>query len=239
MTRAIDPHLATGAHSLDALPDAERPEFEAHLDRCRDCADEVAQLRATAARLGSAVSSVSPVALRLSVLDAVRFVKQVPPDAEAVAVSSRPQGFRRATALVAAACVVAAVVGVVHGALISPAVPSVVASPRTHVGDLLSAPDLQLLSAKDRSAGVAVSRGRDEMLFLAEGLRELPHDRVYQLWLVRDNGPRSAGTARPAGTLTSMLVSGIDGADEAVLTTEPAGGSPGPTSAPIATVVLH
>jgi anti-sigma factor RsiW len=100
MTRAINPHLMTGAHALDALLDAERAEFEAHLGRCRGCADEVAELRETTARLGDAVDHVRPNALRPQVLDAVRHVRQVPPGSEIVTVFSRRQGFRRAAALI-------------------------------------------------------------------------------------------------------------------------------------------
>lgn len=46
--RAINPHLPAGAHALDALPDFERTEFEARLDRCQACAAESAGLQETA-----------------------------------------------------------------------------------------------------------------------------------------------------------------------------------------------
>ncbi|MCR3754571.1 anti-sigma factor [Lentzea californiensis] len=239
LTRAINPHLLTGAHALGALLDAERAEFEAHLGRCRGCADELAELRETAARLGDAVEHVHPHALRSQVLGAVRHVRQVPPASENVTVSSRRQGFQRAAALISAACVAAAAVAGVHGALTSSAIVPPAASPHTHVGDLLAAPDLRLVTAGGSAGTVAVSRSRDEMLFLADDLRALPRDRVYQLWLVDDRGPRSAGTVRPAGDVTSLLVSGMQGAGEAVLTVEPAGGSPSPTGAPVLTIVLR
>ncbi|RDI32254.1 anti-sigma-K factor RskA [Lentzea flaviverrucosa] len=239
MTRAINQHLLTGAHALGALPDAERAEFEAHLVRCWGCADEVAGLRETAARLGNAVDHVHPNFLRSQVLDAIRYVRQVPPASENVAVFSRRQGFRRAAALISAACVAAAAVAGLHGALTSSKITPVASSPRAHVGDLLAAPDLRLLSAGDQTGTAAMSRSRDEMLFLADDLRTLPRDRVYQLWLVDGQGPRSAGTTRPAGDVTSLLVSGIEGAGEVVLTVEPAGGSPGPTGAPVLTIALR
>lgn len=239
LTRAINPHLLTGAHALGALLDAERAEFEAHLGRCRGCADELAGLRDTVARLGNAVDHVHPHALRSQVLNAVRHVRQVPPVSESVTVSSRRQGFRRGAALISAACVTAAAVAGVHGTLTSSAIVPLAASPRTHVGDLLAAPDLRLVAAGGSAGTAAVSRSRDEMLFLADGLRTVPHDRVYQLWLVDDHGPRPAGTVRPAGDVTSLLVSGIQGAGEAILTVEPAGGSPSPTGAPVLTIALR
>ncbi|SDK83760.1 Anti-sigma-K factor RskA [Lentzea albidocapillata subsp. violacea] len=239
MTRAINPHLLTGAHALGALLDAERAEFEAHLDRCRGCADEAAELRETAARLGNAVDHVQPNSLRPQVLAAIRHVRQVPPASENVAVFSRRQGFRRAAALISAACVAAAAVAGVHGALTTSTLTPMAVSARTHVGDLLAAPDLRLVSAEGQAGTAAISPSRNEMLFLADGLRTLPRDRVYQLWLVDGQGPRSAGTMRPAGDVTSLLVSGINGIGEAVLTVEPIGGSPSPTGSPVLTIVLR
>ncbi|MFJ8957997.1 anti-sigma factor domain-containing protein [Lentzea sp. NPDC102401] len=236
-TRAINPHLLTGAHALGALPDAERVEFEAHLGACPACADEVAGLSETAARLAGAVAQVVPSALRPRLLNAARHVRQVPPNSEIRAVFSRRQGFRHAAALISAACVAAAAVAGVHGALNATRIAPVVVSPRTQTGDLLAAPDLRLVTSAAGTA--AMSRSRDEMLFLADGLRALPRGRVYQLWLVDGDGPRSAGTLRPAGTAMSLLVTGIAGVGEALLTVEPLGGSPGPTSAPVLTLDLH
>ncbi|MDX8050985.1 zf-HC2 domain-containing protein [Lentzea sp. BCCO 10_0798] len=181
LTRAINPHLLTGAHALGALPDAERAEFEAHLGRCRGCTDEMTGLRKTAAWLGNAVDHVYPHALRSRVLDAVRHVRQVPPTLENVTVFSRRQGFRRATVLISAACVVTAAVAGAHSALTASTFTPMAVSARTHVGDLLSAPDLRLLTARDQAGTAVMSYSRDEMLFLADDLSALPRDRVYQL----------------------------------------------------------
>ncbi|HUQ58578.1 anti-sigma factor [Lentzea sp.] len=237
-TRAIDPHLLTGAHALDALPGQERDEFEAHLGRCPGCAQEVAELRATAARLGSAVVQVFPDALRPQVLGAVHRLRQVPPVSEVGTGSSRRQGFRAAAALIAAACVAAMAVAGVQGALTASTTIPVAAPPHTRIGDLLAAQDLRLVSAGDPAGTAAVSNGRDEMLFLADGLPALPRDRAYQLWLVDGDGPRSAGTTRPADTAMSLLVTGIRDVSEVLLTVEPAHGSPSPTSSPVLAIVL-
>ncbi|ANZ43171.1 hypothetical protein BBK82_31495 [Lentzea guizhouensis] len=235
----MDPHLLTGAHALGALPDAERVEFEAHLDRCRGCAEEAGGLRETAARLGSAVDhAASPGVLRSRVLAAVRRLRQVPPSSEVEAVASLRQGLRRAAGLVLAACATAAAVAGVHATLSTTTTIPVAASPHTRIGDLLAAPDLRLVTAGQPPGTAAVSRSRDEMLFLADGLRTLPDDRVYQLWLVDDRGPRPAGTPDPAGRAASLLVTGIGGVGEVILTVEPAGGSPSPTGPPVITVSL-
>lgn len=237
MTRALDPHLPTGAHALGALPDAERTEFEAHLSGCAGCTAELAGLRDTAARLGAAVAQAVPGDLRPRVLDAVRFARQVPAVTEISTVFSRRQGLRRAAALISVACVAAAVVAGTYGTLSTSTVTPVATAPHTRVGDLLAAPDLRLVAGRSQGS-VAMSSSRDEMLFLAEHLPPLPRDRVYQLWLVDGHGPRSAGTS-PAGAVISLLAGGVNGAAEALLTVEPVGGSPGPTGSPVVSIDLH
>ena len=50
-------HTLTGAYATDALDADERGAFEQHLESCGSCRLEVAELRATAARLAVATSS--------------------------------------------------------------------------------------------------------------------------------------------------------------------------------------
>ncbi|HEX7301964.1 anti-sigma factor [Lentzea sp.] len=237
-TREANPHLATGAHALGALPGEERDEFEAHLDRCRGCAEELSGLQETAARLAGADVRVAPDALRPQVLQAVHHLRQVPPVTEVGTAISRRQGLLRAAALVSAACVAAAAVAGVHGAVTATRISPAIAPAHTRIGDLLAAPDLRLVTSAQAGGTAAVSSSRHEILFLADGLRSLPGDRVYQLWLVDGDGPRSAGTMRPAGATTSLLVPATDDVEEVVLTVEPVHGSPSPTSAPVVTIAL-
>ncbi|MFJ8961500.1 anti-sigma factor [Lentzea sp. NPDC102401] len=201
--------------------------------------DEVAELAETAAELGRAVDQAAPGVLRPQVLRALRSSRQAPPLVPSGEVPSRHRGFRRAAALVSAACVVAAAVGGVHGALTASTITPVAAPPRTRIGDLLAAPDLRLVTTDEQAGTVAISRSRNEMLVLGHNLRMLPRDRVYQLWLIDDHGPRSAGTTSAAGAVTSLFVSGIEGAGEAVLTVEPLGGSPSPTGSLVLSIVLR
>lgn len=74
-------HALTGAYALDALEPAERADFEAHLARCAECAEEVAGLRETAARLAGAARLAPPAALRERVLAQVALTPQVAPAA--------------------------------------------------------------------------------------------------------------------------------------------------------------
>ena len=54
MSDRADLHTLTGAYAADALDPVERDAFERHLQECADCRQEVAELRATTARLAGA-----------------------------------------------------------------------------------------------------------------------------------------------------------------------------------------
>jgi anti-sigma factor RsiW len=72
-------HSLTGAYVLNAVEGAERRRFEAHLTGCPACAREVAELRATASRLGVAVARQPPPRLRERVLAELRRTHQERP----------------------------------------------------------------------------------------------------------------------------------------------------------------
>lgn len=72
-------HTLTGAYATNALPDAEREAFERHLDVCAACSSEVAELQATAGRLGLAASTPTPPEMRAQVLRRIADVRQEPP----------------------------------------------------------------------------------------------------------------------------------------------------------------
>ncbi|MDT7686790.1 MAG: hypothetical protein QOG57_7100, partial [Pseudonocardiales bacterium] len=74
-----DIHTLTGAYALDALDELERRQFEAHLTQCPECAREVDELRATAAKLGIAAAEQPPDALRRRVLAQVAITRQNSP----------------------------------------------------------------------------------------------------------------------------------------------------------------
>lgn len=85
-----DVHTLTGAYALDALPDDEQREFEEHLAQCEACRREVAELRATAARLAAPVAEQPPPGLRNAVLDIVDQTRQERPGSQREP-ASRPQ----------------------------------------------------------------------------------------------------------------------------------------------------
>ncbi|OEV08981.1 hypothetical protein AN219_30710, partial [Streptomyces nanshensis] len=79
MTGDGDLHTLTGAYAVHALPEAEHVAFERHLAECPACAREVDELRATAARLGLAVTAAPPPEMRERVLGRITTVRQEPP----------------------------------------------------------------------------------------------------------------------------------------------------------------
>lgn len=71
-----DVHILTGAYVLDALDEPERRRFETHLAACPDCALEVVELSATAARLGLAFAEQPPARLLARVLAEITRLRQ-------------------------------------------------------------------------------------------------------------------------------------------------------------------
>ncbi|WP_329787370.1 anti-sigma factor [Lentzea sp. DG1S-22] len=240
-TTSADLHTLTGAYAVNALSEFERTAFETHLPGCESCAVEVAELTATAARLGAAVDSPPPAHLRARVLAAAAETRQIPPETARNAVRAPRTGFRRwAGGLAAAAClVVAAFVTVQVTDSADERRLAQLSSEYSRFSDLLSTPDAKLISgtAPNGATGTAVvSASRDEALFLARDLPAAPGGHTYQLWLIGDDGPRSAGLL--AAGSSPVVVTGLTGAREVALTVEPDGGSPGPTTPPVMAMAL-
>jgi anti-sigma-K factor RskA len=78
-----DIHTLTGAYAADALPEDERRFFEAHLAECDACAQEVAELQATAAILGAASYETPPPGMKSAVLAEIDQIRQEAPRAGA------------------------------------------------------------------------------------------------------------------------------------------------------------
>ena len=232
-------HTLTGAYAVNALADTERTAFETHLAQCAGCAVEVAELTATASRLGAAVDSPPPPHLRARVLTAAAETRQLPPR---TARAPRLRKLRGAGSLLVAACLVAAVVVTAQGLGSTKDSDTLAQISRQYsqFTDFLSTPDVKLVSAAgpDGATGTAVvSASRDELLFLSRDLPAPPADRVYQLWFLDAGVPRPAGVL-PATGSAPMMASGVSGAQQVAVTVEPQGGSTTPTSPPMMVISL-
>ncbi|GAB2993529.1 anti-sigma factor [Amycolatopsis acidiphila] len=243
-----DVHMLTGAYALDALESFERRQFERHLAECPECAEEVAELRATTARLGLAVSENPPPSMKAEVLAKIAEVRQEPP---VTAGPEQPDKRRRERGLavrlvsVAAGIAVAAAIGLgvvaIHtqgqldaarGDL------SQVQNRENEVAQLLSAPDLRAVPAQGARVGagsVLVSSTLNRGMLLVSGMPKQPTSSTYQAWAIVDGTPRSLGVLGPDGTSAAPLVfDGLQGVREIAMTVEPAGGSAQPTTSPSA-----
>jgi anti-sigma-K factor RskA len=241
-----DIHTLTGAYAADALPEDERRFFEQHLAACDACAQEVAELQATAARLGAASYEPPPPGLKDAVLAEIDRVRQEPPrtgPAGKGASPSRRRGRWASLAMPAAAAVVVAVLGL--GAVVANLSTrlSEVETHATQLTDVLAASDAQLVEAEgpDGSrARIVLSAARGEAVFLVAGMDPAPHEHTYELWLIDDAGATPAGVfdVDERGRATRVMTGDLGSTLAIGVTVEPEGGSPQPTTDPVMVVEL-
>lgn len=243
-------HTLTGAYVCDALDETERAAFEAHLARCQDCAQEVAELRETVAELGMAAAADPPPQMRAAVDAALRVTRQLPPTVTQIGQAREQRERRRRNrAAWAGWAVAAALAGVVAGLSIQNVSQQHVLNTARHqlssasaqsaaLASLLSAPDAHSGAGGVRGGGTAlvvVSRSRDEAAITLADLSEPPSGKAYQLWMIGPDGMRSGGVVAvdAHGTTGPILAKGLGDAQSVGLTVEPASGSQQPTTAPI------
>jgi len=237
--------LAAG-YALDALELEERRQFEAHVATgCAECQTALTDHAETLAALAGELPRLpAPPAVR------ARLLRRV----EAAARPSRPVRARaswRWPALAIASLAAAAVVLVYLGVQVSQlrrelAVlaqdASALRAETVRQRDLLAllgAPETQAV-ALDGQAPSPAARGRmwwngDRRagLFLASRLPALPAGMTYQLWVISEGKPISAGIfgvdPKGGGSLSVEPVPGAIHAEVFAVTLEPAGGRPAPT----------
>jgi anti-sigma-K factor RskA len=232
-----EPHTLAGAYALDALSDAERELFERHLARCPACARELVELREATARLAGAAAMAPPDGLVERILVAAELTPQLPPTTRAPAL----QPLHRVVSLAAALLVLiaaasAAVLGLV--ALSARHQLSAVEQRDHAIARVLTAPDAVLLIARVRAGGTAtvvMSRHDRCLVVTTSGLPTLPPGRSYEVWLMGPSGDRPTGLlpAPREGMTSPVIASGLAEGDWLVLTVEPGGGTPRPTTPPI------
>ncbi|WP_353940842.1 anti-sigma factor [Streptomyces sp. HUAS MG91] len=249
MTTA-DLHTLTGAYAVHALTEEEREAFERHLADCEACAQETAELTATAARLGLAASDAPRPELREQVLRRITTVRQETPARPYPAQTVRTGVARRRllSRWALAACLAAAAslggVAVWQHQRADDAVRQARQAERSsdRIAAVLAAPDARTGSAKlagGATGTVVVSAAQDKAVLVVSGMAEPPRGKVYQLWFDDGGTMRAAGLMDAARHDQTVLLSGaVDGASGMGITVEPAGGSEQPTSAPVALMRL-
>jgi anti-sigma-K factor RskA len=237
-----DVHALAGAYALGALADeAERQAFEEHLAGCPVCAEEVGGLLATSAVLGRAVGLPAPAGLRDRVLTELDRVPQE--QAQAPIARPRTVGRRRFAVAVLAAAAVAVVAGSGAYVLGGKQKADEASSADRAMAAVLSSTDARATTGKISGGGTMIvvsSAEQRRAVVVLHYLPALPASKTYEMWMMSPSKVRPAGLLRPdhVGHAGARVLSIPAGSDRVGLTVEPAGGSPQPTTAPIAIQAL-
>ena len=232
-----DVHKLTGAYALDALDDIERARFEQHLAECEDCRAEVAELRETAALLAETTATPPPASLRESVLAGISQVRPLPPEVPVATPTLDAPAGRRAWMPFLVAAAVALLVGV--GALIvQPWAGDSGRGSLTAAEQVMRADDAQEVFVDLGEAGRATvvrSKSVDRAVIVTEDMVAAPSGKAYELWFQTPAEDMVPAGMMPEGADQTMLLEGSAADAIAVgITVEPEGGSPAPTTEPIA-----
>ena len=223
--------LAT-PYALDAVTDWERAEVDRRLAAApapvaASFGEEVRAVRETMAVVSAATAAEPPPQLRAAILTLT----------EPVNLQTRRQSNRRTAALAsAAAAVVVAAVAFGVGVLTRPATTPPVAE------KILSAPDVRTVS-RPLGAGTATvmfSRDRNAGVLVMNNVPPPSPGPVYQMWLIGDEGPKSAGTMGAAAVApsTTATLHALGASKALAFTVEPGTGSTQPTGTVLAELPL-
>ena len=236
--------LAAG-YALDALEPEERERFRTHVAGCPECQAALASYAETLVALSRELPRVTaPPEVKTALL---RRIATAPPVIHPDRSRSRRRGPALWVASLAAAAALLLYLGLQVGALrrqlagLAEEAATLRAETARQRGllALLGAPGTQAVALEGRSPSPA-ARGRiwwngDRRagFFLASGLPALPAGMTYQLWVISEGRPTSAGTfavdPRGEGWLRVEPLPGVIRAEVFAVTLEPAGGRPAPS----------
>lgn len=208
--------LAT-PYALHAISDEERMDIDRRLAAAPAAVvqafrDEVRAVRETMAVVSATTATEPPTQLRAAVLAAIK-----------------PRYSRWRTAALAAAAAIVVGLGAfgVGVALRPPASPTV-------AEQIMAAPDVRTVSrplAENGTATVVFSRDRNAGVLVMNNVPPPSPGTVYQMWLLGDKGPVSAGTMNTATVApsTTAVLTDLGNSSALAFTVEPGTGSPQPT----------
>jgi anti-sigma-K factor RskA len=227
-----DIHALSGAYAVDAVDDIERASFERHLAECADCRAEVASLREAAGLIAETTATAPPPELRGRVLAGISTIRPLPPETPV-----RPVRRRGPRLLVAAA---AAVVLVGAGVVVTqqPWDDDSSEVQLSAADQVLRAPDARQTSLEFKDGSTATVTHSDSLgrsVIVTHDMAAPPAGKVFQLWYDQPGeGMVSAGLMPVEPDLTYVLDGDATTATAVGITVEPEGGSPDPTTKPIA-----
>ncbi|OBI10740.1 anti-sigma factor [Mycobacterium scrofulaceum] len=220
--------LAT-PYALDAVSDEERADIERRLaaaPRSVSAAfdDEVRAVRETMAVISATTAVDPPAHLRAATLAALP------------ARDERKSGWRTALLAAAAAAVVVGAAAFGIGIMLRPHPTSTVAE------QVFAAPDVRTVSGPlgNGTATVVFSHDRNAGVLVMNNVPPPKPGTVYQMWLLGDKGPTSAGTMSTAAVApsTTATITNIGSSTTLAFTVEPGAGSPRPTGTILAALPL-
>ncbi len=233
----IDIHTLAGAYALDAVSDIERAAFDRHLAACPSCAQELAEFRATLARLADLTPAAPPARMKTAVLAAAARTPQVRPVRPVE--RARSKGWRGWAAGVAAAAVIAVGGGAVGYAISDrntrTAQAQIAATEQrdAQIAAVMSAPDASVhvqAVAGGGTVSVIVSESLNQGVAVAMDMPTVSTGKAYQLWLISgDRAPVSAGVMDPGQTTGTVVLGNVRGATNFGVSLESAGGAAQPT----------
>jgi anti-sigma-K factor RskA len=220
--------LAT-PYALHAMSDEERADIDRRVAAAPAAVaaafdDEVRAVRETMAVVSAATAAEAPAHLRAATLAAVNSHKP------------RQITWRRAVFATAAAVIIVGAAAFGIGVLMRPPPSQTVAE------QILSAPDVRTVSRPlaNGTATVMFSRDRNAGVLVMNNVPPPSPGTVYQMWLIGDKGPTSAGTMGTAAVApsTTATLTNLGSSTALAFTVEPGNGSPQPTSAILAELPL-
>jgi anti-sigma-K factor RskA len=219
--------LAT-PYALHAVSDDERAAIDRQLAAAPPSVaeafrEEVRAVRETMTTVSAATAAEPPTHLRAAVLAAVG------PDAVR-------RSRWRAVVLAAAAAIVLGLAAFGAGIALRPSHPPTIAE------QIMAAPDVRTVSGQlaGGTATVLFSHDRNAAVLVMNNVPPPSQGTVYQMWLIGDKGPTSAGTMDTAAVApsTTDTLTNLGNSSALAFTVEPGNGSPQPTGKILAKLSL-
>ena len=219
--------LAT-PYALHAVSDNERAVIDRQLAAAPPSVaeafgNEVRAVRETMTAVSAATAAEPPARLRAAVLATVQ------PDA------ARRSRWRTAL-LAAAAAIVVGLAAFGAGIALRPS------STKSMAEQIMAAPDVRTVSGQlgGGTATVVFSRDRNAGVLVMNNVPPPSQGTVYQMWLIGDKGPISAGTMNTAAVApsTTDMLTNLGNSTALAFTVEPGEGSPQPTGKILAKLSL-
>jgi anti-sigma-K factor RskA len=220
--------LDAAVYVLYALQDGEGEAFEAHLQTCSICREEVAQLQSVTDALAIGVSRVeAPPELGAKIMAAVY------PEADPAGAGGRdaeraaPERRWRRGLIPALAATAALAAGLLIGAF------AINTSSSGEHTEVIRA----IVVAPGHRASADLRKVDGHVQLVVEGLPAPPPGRIYEVWLERGaQEPEPTDvlfSVTHTGNGTAAVPGGLQGISHVLVTDEPLGGSPKPTRKPI------